>query len=69
MAYECGIVKESIRYASGHDLPIKFIIEDNGMSVTTKTQEVWGTKNKDVIIKYKYEREYPHAGIGKFILF
>ena len=69
MAATCGIVVESIRYASGHSLPVTFVIEDNGISVTTPTKEVWGTKNKDVVIKYKDETEYPHAGTGKFILF
>jgi TPP-dependent pyruvate/acetoin dehydrogenase alpha subunit len=69
MAASSGIVSECIRYAQGHDLPVTYVIEDNGMSVGTNTQEVWGKKNKRKTIRYKYKREYPHHGIGKAILF
>ena len=69
MGASTGIARESITYAEGHDLPVLFIIEDNGLSVATDTKEVWGTKNKSKTIKYEYERFYPHSGIGKFILF
>jgi pyruvate dehydrogenase E1 component alpha subunit len=73
-AFECGIVKESIRYSEGHDLPIKFIIENNGYSVRAKTQEVWGKHKNNKIIKYNYKRKYNHAGCAldgktKYIMF
>src|SRR3990167_290064 len=42
MAASTGIFRESVRYAGGHDLPITFIVENNGMSVCTPTREVWG---------------------------
>ena len=69
MGSKCGISLESIAYAKGHNLPITFIIEDNGLSVKTKTHEVWGKKKKKKTIKYKYKRKYPHAGVGVFVLF
>ena len=69
MAYECGIVQESIKYSEKQDLPILFIVEDNYMSVKTPTKEVWGFKNVKKTIKYKYKRKYPHAGTGKWVLF
>lgn len=69
MGAACGISYESMKYASGHDLPITFVIEDNGLSVTTDTKKVWGTKKKKKTIVYKYKRQYPHAGIGKHVLF
>lgn len=69
MASECGIVSESIRYAQGHDLPITFVIEDNGMSVDTNTKEVWGVCNTSKVTRYYYTRKYPHAGIGHKVLF
>lgn len=68
-AYECGIVYESIKYAERNDLPIVFIIEDNGLSVNANTQEIWGLEKKDKTLVYKYIRKFPHAGTGKYIMF
>ena len=69
-AYECGLVKECIRYAEGHDLPIKFVVEDNGLCVRAVTQESWGRKRrKNKVMKYKYKRRYPHAGTGQYVMF
>lgn len=73
-AYECGIVRESIRYSIGHNLPIKFVIEDNGLCVRAKTQEVWGLNKKNKVVKYNYKRTYNHAGCAldgqsKYIMF
>lgn len=69
MGASTGIARESISYAQGHDLPITFIVEDNGLSVITDTKEVWGKGKKKKVIRYKYKRKYPHAGSGKFVLF
>ncbi len=69
MGASCGISKECMRYAAGHDLPITYVIEDNGLSVTTDTKKVWGTKKGTKCLVYKYKRQYPHAGIGKHVLF
>jgi len=68
-AYACGIVKESIAYAEGHDLPIQFVIEDNNLTVRANTKEIWGTKKVLKVIKYEYIRKYPHAGSGKYVMF
>ena len=69
MGSRCGITMESINYAKGHDLPITFVVEDNNLSVKTNTRESWGKGKKDKEIHYKYKRKYPHAGMGKFVLF
>lgn len=70
MTVEMGIVHECIKYAARHNLPITFIIEDNGLSVDTPTQEVWGkSKSKPQIIRYKYKRVYPHQGCGMWVRF
>ena len=69
MGASTGIAMESINYAKGHDLPITFVIEDNGMSVRTCTKDAWGRGKKNKTITYKYKRRYPHAGSGKFVLF
>ncbi len=70
MGASLGLAYECIKYAEGHDLPIKFVIEDNGFSVNTKTQEVWGKKMGSVIKGYVYERtKWGHHGTGRYILF
>jgi pyruvate dehydrogenase E1 component alpha subunit len=69
MAYSGGLASECIRYAKGHDLPITYVIEDNGLSVRSKTKDTWGRGKKKNTCKYKYKRKYPHAGCGVFVLF
>lgn len=68
-SFECGISKESIRYAEGHNLPILFIIENNARCVRANTQSVWGKENKKKIIIYNYKPTYPHAGCGAYCQF
>lgn len=61
-----GIAHECMNY--GRDLPIHWIIEDNGISVCTPTKDVW----PDGLIKstrFSYRSKYPHAGSGKRIQF
>jgi TPP-dependent pyruvate/acetoin dehydrogenase alpha subunit len=60
MASESGTFHECVKYATGQNLPIHFIVEDNGMSVNTPTDKVW---------RYSYQRIYPHAGSGKYVIF
>jgi len=76
MTSETGVVQTSIRFAELHDLPITFIIEDNGLSVLTNTREVWATKTlryeerkSSKVLSYKYSNAYPHAGAGVRIQF
>tara|TARA_Y100001970_G_scaffold294251_1_gene449165 strand:- start:4531 stop:5121 length:591 start_codon:yes stop_codon:yes gene_type:complete len=71
MTFETGIFHEVYKYAKNFKLPIKFIIEDNGLSTNTPTKDTWSIiskKPKDVIY-YKYKRDYPHHGTGSWILF
>lgn len=83
MTAETGIMHEAVKYAANHDLPIKFVIEDNGKSVCTDTKQTWGylkdqkteaelysEKYKNNVIYYKYNlNKYPHAGSGVRIQF
>lgn len=52
MAFRTGIAHESIMYAAAHGLPIIFVVEDNGRSVGTPTQEVWGNIKIDALISF-----------------
>lgn len=70
MTSRTGIFHECAEYAGGFDLPIRWIIEDNNLSVCTPTSEVWGSelfvKN---LVGYAYSSSFPHAGAGKRIQF
>ena len=69
MSARTGIFHECQSYAIGHDLPINFVIEDNGMSVCTPTREVWGEGLKWRTQSFAYELRWPHSGSGKRIQF
>jgi len=77
MSAETGAWGEAYRYSVAHELPITFVVEDNGLSVLTPTSKVWGEEkwylphqNRNWyegpnLIYYKYSnKKYPHAGAG-----
>ncbi len=71
MTFETGTFMENYKYAKNFDLPIKFVVEDNGVSTNTPTIETWNKKSeipKD-IIWYDYEKQWPHYGTGKWVIF
>ena len=70
MAAHTGIFYESVRYSEGFDLPITFIVEDNGLSVNSPTDETWGDDyHGDKISYYDYKLGWPHSGSGKWLKF
>ena len=80
MSSETGAFHENVKYSTAHNLPITWVIEDNGKSVCTDTRETWNMKNlsyeefdllnsRGNVIYYKYDTKYPHAGAGKRIQF
>lgn len=76
MTSETGLAHECIKYATSHDLPIHFIIEDNGHSVCTNTRSAWNLSKltyeglrSDRITYYQYKTKYPHAGAGQRVQF
>lgn len=70
MAAETGIFHEVTKYARRHDLPIIFVIEDNGLSVNTPTQEVWGVDDDEgYMMRYTHKRTFPHQGTGTWVVF
>ena len=70
MAAKTGIFYESARYAGGFDLPITFVVEDNGFSVNTPTAESWGLQPLNGKVRYyEYTRLLPHSGTGRWIAF
>ncbi len=76
MTAETGIAQTCMQYASNHNLPITFVVEDNDISVLTNTREVWGKSTLRFedskytnVISYKYKSKYPHAGAGTRVQF
>jgi len=71
MSFESGIFYEVHKYARNFDLPLYFIVEDNGVSTYTPTEATWNKKRDipDDVIHYSYTSKYPHYGTGKWIAF
>ena len=71
-AVDTGRFYEAWRYTVCHNLPLTFVVEDNGMSVETPIKERWNATMKlppNHITMYKYRRKYPHTGSGKWVSF
>jgi pyruvate dehydrogenase E1 component alpha subunit len=71
MSFEGGIFYEAHKYARNFDLPLYFVVEDNGISTYTPTEITWN-KKRDIpsdVIHYTYKSRYPHYGSGKWIAF
>jgi pyruvate dehydrogenase E1 component alpha subunit len=76
MTAETGAFHECLKYSTNHGLPIRFIIEDNGKSVCTDTRETWNqpvltfeNSRHPLVVYYKYQSKYPHAGAGVRVQF
>ena len=81
MTFRSGIAYECITYAANFELPITWVVEDNGVSVCTDTREVWGIGrkrgpegptqvfNRGNVRYYQYQSKYPHAGAGVRVQF
>ena len=84
MAAESGTFYEALKFSVRNNLPIHFVIEDNGLSTNTPTQEAWGLEGEHLemqmfvldmgadkwVTHFSYKRKlYPHVGIGKWIHF
>lgn len=72
MAATIGVFHEAHAYGFHNELPIKFVVEDNGLSCNSPTKECWGVKNIDYwkdIVHYFYTRQYPHVGVERWVQF
>ena len=70
MTAATGIFHECQKYAGGHGLPIRFIIENNSKSVMSDTEETWGHGIRvGQILPFSYSLDFPHAGAGKRVQF
>lgn len=71
MAASIGVYHEASQYADRQGLPIRFVVEDNGMSTNTPTAATWGSEFFHIRQQryYCYNRTQPHVGIGKWVTF
>lgn len=76
MTSETGSFSECLKYCENHQLPVKFIVEDNSKSVCTDTRKTWNVyslthqaRDDEYVYYYSYENVWPHAGAGKRIQF
>jgi pyruvate dehydrogenase E1 component alpha subunit len=71
MSFETGGFMENYKYSKNFDLPITFVVEDNGVSTNTPTIETWGVKSNipDDVVYYEYSKVWPHYGTGKWVIF
>lgn len=78
MTEASGIMHECVQYAtSAHQLPLLFVVEDNGKSTNTPTRETWGSQYElhygytplRNVLRYQYQSKYPHSGAGQWVQF
>ena len=71
MTFETGQFHECYKYVKNLNLPVNFVIEDNGLSTNTPTIKAWKKLSKipKNVYYYKYKRKFPHHGTGNWILF
>jgi pyruvate dehydrogenase E1 component alpha subunit len=81
MSAETGAWHEAYKYSVNHQLPITFVVEDNGLAVESPTGKIWGRAvpyyaidadwyQDTNLIYYRYQNTcYPHAGAGVRVQF
>lgn len=69
-AEDTGHFVEAVRFGAARALPLTFVVEDNDRAVESTKKERWHNyypvKGGNVI-RYSYERKFPHVGIGKHV--
>lgn len=80
MTASIGAFRDAKRFAIGRELPITFVIEDNGLATNSPTAAAWGyepgavLEHSDMsahakVMRYAYQRTYPHVGSGVYVSF
>lgn len=71
MTFETGTFMENYKYIKNFELPVRFVVEDNGVSTNTPTIETWEKKSviPNEVVYYEYEKHWPHYGTGKWVVF
>ena len=69
MAARTGAFHDASTYAAGQLLGIRFVVEDNGLSVNTPTEEIWGRTPAKIVDRYQYKRTWNHSGTNNYVAF
>lgn len=70
MCESTGAFNDVKRYAGDHQLEVTFVVEDNGLSTNTPTQDTWGPCSGVANIqKYSYKRTTQHCGTDTYVSF
>ncbi len=72
MTARSGLFHETLEYAKGHALPMRFVQENNGLSTDTPTEAAWGDiydGRSPEMDYYSYDRNKPHVGVGTHVSF
>lgn len=73
MTATTGIYHECYMYARGHGLPLVIVVENNDLSVSTPTRDVWDDGSDSsgfgVVSSYDYKLPWPHSGAGRRVEF
>ena len=69
MTATTGLCHEFTKYCDGHRLPVRVVLEDNGLSTNAITRETWGNGVENSWDRYDYTRNYPHCGLREKVSF
>ena len=69
MCASTGAFHDASTFAAGELLRIRFVVEDNGLSVNTPTKEMWGRTPMDIVERYPYQRTWNHSGTNNYVAF
>lgn len=67
MTASLGVFSDCFKYVQGHDLPIIFVVEDNGLSTDTPTGKTWGWRKNDTLFG-GIDRGWRNSNTGKLQL-
>ncbi len=70
MTARTGLWHEFYDYCTGHGLPIRVVVADNGFSTNADTRATWGNMHQPPpISRFKYTRTMPHVGLAQRVSF
>lgn len=74
MSAETGTFYEAVKYSANRELPITYIVGNNGKSVLSDTFDTWAGKDMHNDYSYKikeffYINQWPHSGLSEKVKF
>lgn len=69
-AEDSGHYIEAVRFGISRQLPLTFVLEDNDFAVESTKKDRWHNYspiNANNVVRYNYQRIFPHVGVGKHV--